>query len=128
MKPEKDAITAGAVFEVDYPFVLQAYTEWTEDGPLDRKSWKPGCAYEATHNGGSEAYANGMGKMILTVIDVHTPGKYPTRVFYTRQWISPTGKAFGKGGLRICTLEKFRRLADRFMSHDRYFKYTVEAA
>lgn len=128
MKPDKDAITAGATFEVDYPFVQEEYETWGEDGPYKLKSWKPGCEYRLVPPDNSEAYANGMGKMLLSVVDVHTPGKYPTRVFYTRRWIPPTGKAFGKARLHICTLEKFRRLADRFMSHEPFFEYIVEPA
>ena len=51
------------------------------------------------------------------MIDVHRPGKFPPRVFFTRQWKDPTGKTFGKGGLHIMTTAAFRRRLKGYM-HD----------
>lgn len=52
--------------------------------------------------------------MRLTVVSVHRPGRFPTRVFFTRQFVTPDGKAFGKSKLHIVTVEKFRRLSSRY--------------
>ena len=120
--------TLGETYEVDYPFVRCTFSEWDEEGCHSVKSWRPGCEYDVDDWGNAGAYCNGMGKQLLTVVSVHKPGKYPTRIFFTRQWRDPDGKAFGKGSLRICTLEKFRRLAKGFMAHDPYFEYEIEAA
>lgn len=35
---------------------------------------------------------------------------YQSRVFFTRQWTDPDGATFGKRGLHVVTIEKFRRL------------------
>lgn len=116
---------AGDVIEVPYPFVRTTYTEYDEGGSSEVLSWKPGIEYELrgdSYSHSSEAVADGTGKQILTVIDIHKPGKYPTRIFYTRQWVSPDGKTFGKSALRITTLDAFRRRARGFMSHDPYFE------
>lgn len=101
----------------DYPFVRTRFTEWREDGPSDILSWKPGVGYELRppHGEYADAVADGVGKQILTVIDIHKPGRFPTRVFYTVQWVTPDGKKFGKGGLKITTLDAFRRKANGFM-------------
>jgi hypothetical protein len=52
--------------------------------------------------------------MILTVVETFKPGRFPTRVFYTRQFIDPDGKTFGKSRLHIVTLEKFRRISAKY--------------
>ena len=59
----------------------------------------------------SEAYCNAVGEMILTEVSRHKPGRYPTRVFYLREWVTPDGKRFGKPALRMCSAEKFNRLS-----------------
>ena len=60
-----------------------------------------------------------MGSMVLTVVDVFKPGRYPARVFYTRQWIDPDGKVFGKSALRMTTVSAFLRRTRGYM-HDFY--------
>ena len=50
------------------------------------------------------------GEMLLSVVSTHKPGKFPERIFYTRQWKDPEGKVFGKGALRVTTIGTFRRL------------------
>jgi hypothetical protein len=120
----KDLPEAGDVFEVAYPFVKETYQTFEEGDALEITSWRPGCEYESSGPYGEDTCGvhDGMGKQILTVVDVHKPGRFPTRVFYTRKWISPVGDAFGKGVLRMCTVEKFRRLTRGFMAHDPYFE------
>jgi hypothetical protein len=110
----------GDVFVNDYPFVRTVYQEWDEDGHSDVKSWKPGVEYEAYGPEGDYTLmvADGTGRQTLTVVDVHKPGRYPTRVFYTVKWMTPEGKEFGKGGLKITTLDAFKRRARGFMHGD----------
>ena len=103
--------TAGKIVTVeDYPFIRTKFETFDEDGSHFEKSWKPGVEiYETPY--GTSAIANGKGKMTMTIVDIIKPGRFPTRVFYTREFVAPDGKRFGKRGLKICTLEKFRRLA-----------------
>jgi len=119
-----DHPTAGEVFTVKYPFILEDYTEWDEDGPSTFKSWVPGARFVASDAYGEEsrACANGEGQMELTVVDVHKPGRFPTRVFFTRKWVDPKGRRFGKSGLHIMTLDAFRRRAKGYWHH-----YEIEA-
>ncbi|MGL5935127.1 MAG: hypothetical protein ACRCZI_05845 [Cetobacterium sp.] len=97
-----------------YPFIRFEYKEFVIDGEgvtsAKVPSWKPGVKFEDYGSGGTEALCDGIGEQVLTVISRHKPGKFPERVFYTRQWISPEGTAFGKGGLKVTTADAFRRL------------------
>lgn len=105
-------IMEGQIWTPDYPMVWAEYTVYSDEGPFVRKTWSPGVRWEFTDPfGGSDAFADGVGKQILTVVSVHKPGKYPERVFYTRKWQDPSGKVFGKPGLRITTTQNFRILA-----------------
>lgn len=109
--------TPGDEIAVKHPFLWELATvEMGEDGPVDAMSWRPGVRFELLPPYGedSEAIADGEGLMILTVISVHKPGRYPTRVFYTRRWRDPRGKEFGKGALRVKTLNAFRRIASGY--------------
>jgi hypothetical protein len=109
---------AGDVFDVKYPFVRCEVDVF--DGVnsfVPTKSWRPGCepyCDESDHGHyrepGTEWVAHAYGSMILEVIDLHKPGKYPERVFYIRQWKAPNGVVFGKGQLRITTKAAFKRL------------------
>lgn len=110
---------AGEVFRVRYPFVQCVVDIMTEDGPIDLLSWRPGCEYEmrggyGEYEGHSVAIAHGVGEMVLTVEAVFKPGRFPVRVFYTRKFVTPEGREFGKGRLRIATVEKFRRLSKSY--------------
>ena len=108
------------VHEVPYPFfqeTVDAPWEMTgEDFTVPTiKSWRPGCSFEELEDiYGSfspDWYADGMGHMVLTVIQrVNMPKPYPGRVFYTRQWRDPSGKLFGNKKLRIATTGSFNRL------------------
>ena len=88
-----------------------------------RPSWRPGVnghRYEQQYDR-EIAIADGAGDQILTVVSVHKPGRFPTRVFYTRQWRSPDGVTFGKSRVHIATSEKFRRTATSYQH-----RWTVE--
>lgn len=117
-------LTAGQEFKNAYPFIRDTYTAYDEEGEYQCKSWRPGVsmeAYGSPYGDEVDILAHGEGFQILTVVDVHKPGRYPTRVFYTRSWIDPDGKAFGKSRLRIATVEQFKRLAAGFR-----YAYDVE--
>lgn len=115
-----DDLSEGDVFRVLYPFCRGEYNHAEEDGWRTSKTWRPGV--EADYCGENiENYADAMGEMVLTVVSVHKPGRFPTRVFYTRQWVDPDGRPFGKGGCKIATSEKFKRLTRGFR-----FPFTVD--
>jgi hypothetical protein len=106
-------LEAGRVFEVAFPFVLER-VELPPDDPeatsmAEVDSWRPGVQWDDDGRGNSVAAADAIGAMLLTVVSVHRPGKFPTRVFYTRQWRDPTGKMFGKQSLRVTTSQAFKR-------------------
>jgi hypothetical protein len=105
---------AGDVFRVKYPFILERVSLRSMDeegcGSYETDSWRPGISEDVDH-GGNPSYAlDGYGEMVLTVVDVFRPGRFPTRVFYTRSWVDPDGRTFGKGALRITTAANFTKL------------------
>jgi len=100
-------VEAGAVFEVPYPFVRVSVRVRDGEGGSEKiDSWTPGVT---PFDDGDEyrLRADGMGQMILRVVSVHKPGKYPERVFFTREWVTPEGKRFGKTGLKMLTKAMF---------------------
>lgn len=113
-----ERILKGAVIEVAHPFIREAITLWDEDGGTEVMSWRPGIRSEAV--GGApddpivENIADGIGSQTLTVVDVHRPGRFPTRVYYTRKWTDPSGKTFGKGKLHITVKSAFKRIIRGF--------------
>lgn len=108
-------LSAGMVFRARFPFIRDTVTIYDADGPAEIKTWRPGVRMEQVYippdDCDTESHADGEGEMILTVVSVHKPGHFPTRVFFTRRWRSPDGKEFGKSACRCWTAEKFRRLA-----------------
>jgi hypothetical protein len=105
---------AGDIYTAPYPFVRDTYVKYEAETTdlVEAPTWKPGAVLESVGPYHEEvaAVADGVGSVIYTVIDIHKPGRFPTRVFYTRQWVTPEGKMFGKVKLHIDTMEKFRRL------------------
>ncbi|WP_296341520.1 hypothetical protein [Reyranella sp.] len=118
-------VVAGAVFVVPHPFCWEMASKPGDDpeGPysIEIMSWRPGVRPELRGHGEYhytvEEY-EGMGSQILTVVGVFRPGKYPTRVFYTRRWRDPDGKEFGKGGLRIKVMSAFKRIIGGYRHHE----------
>lgn len=106
-------ITPGASINGDYPFTRSTYTSYEENGPIDEKSWRPGCYMVPYGPEEVEYVADAIGQIVLTFIAKFKPGKYPERVFYIREWISPDGKRFGKKKLRITTKQAFRAMWER---------------
>lgn len=109
------AVEAGSVYMAPHPFVWELGSKPGDDpeGPhsIQFMTWRPGLRAVFLYPDDSEEVADGMGFQILTVVSVHKPGRFPPRVFYTRQWQDPRGRQFGKAGLRIKTLGAFKTLA-----------------
>ena len=88
------------------------------EGPAKTMSWRPGVRFETVEvcnrygepDYNSETVADGVGSQTLTVVSIHKPGRFPTRVFYTRTWTDPKGKTFGKTKLRFITAGAFKTL------------------
>ena len=106
----KRIIRVGDIYRVVYPFIKEKVTLFDEDGPSIEESWRPGTKPVMVYPDDSKEVAEKEGKMILAVIDIHKPGHYPERVFYTRRWEDPDGKQFGKNNLRIISTSGFRNL------------------
>lgn len=110
-------IETGTVFEFPYPFVLDTYDDGDPEGGGPSPCWKPGVRFEEriVHGYGdfdvtTDCVADGNGKQRVTVVGVYKPGRFPMRVFFTRLWIDPDGREFGKGACRIKTVGAFRSL------------------
>jgi hypothetical protein len=97
-----------------YPFVRATYDE-TGEGKHLVPTWNPGVHrrewVDANGSSSEERIADGVGEIRLTLVSVHRPGGFPTRVFYQRQWTSPNGKLFGRNRLYVTTLAQFKQIA-----------------
>ena len=98
------------VTKVPYPFVRSTYGEGDESAPC----WVPGVRFEPVYPDDCRTVADGVGAVVYAVVGEFKPGKYPERVFYTRQWVDPDGKVFGKQKLLVSTRQKFDRLLAGF--------------
>ena len=106
----------GKTYEAPYPFVAEGWTDWNGGNPESFESWKPG--FDVNQDGTRRSLcADEMGKVSLRVVSLHKPGpKYPTRVFYVRQWQDPDGKVFGKTSLKVISARSFwKRLQPDWM-------------
>lgn len=113
-------IKDGDEFRVKYPFVSCVYSGYDERGEFQEDSWRPGCKSVLMPDCDTAWFANAEGQMVITVVGVFKPGKFPERVFYTRKWIDPDGKEFGNGKLRIATTPTFKK---RIMGY--YHQYEI---
>ena len=104
--PDTARLKIGDIFEVPYPFVRETIDLHGEE----IESWRPGVGFEMVSHDDGAAFAEGLGKQIVEVVSIHKPGRFPERTFYTRKWETPSGKLFGKPGLRVKTTHAFRRL------------------
>lgn len=103
-------IEAGQVFLVDCPFIRAPFEHWDEEGSCKVLSWRPGVVWDLRYPDDADMRAHGMGKVRYEVVSVaKLPRPYPTRVFFTRKWLSPDNREFGTKKLRVMTLEAFRR-------------------
>ncbi len=104
------AFVIGEVHRVQYPFVRETVELGSFDGDYKMEGWKPGVRFESDGFDGTDSIADALGFMLLTVISVHKPGRFPERVFFTRQWEDPEFKVFGKTKLHISPSQTFRKL------------------
>jgi len=115
-------IYSNDIYFVKYPFVKVKISLFDgEDGFNELVSWRPGTLPRMIYPDDSEEFAHAEGKMKLSVVDTFKPGKYPERIFYTRKFIDPDGKEFGKNNLHICSIQKFRRISTSF-----YYDYVID--
>ena len=106
-------LQTGQEFVVKFPFVETDYTYYdvvTECVQCE-ETWRPGTNSEDIPPEDTGAVADGEGEMILTIVDIHKPGRYPERVFYTRKFVDPDGKLFGSNKLHITTTPTFKKRA-----------------
>lgn len=115
-------LIVGSSHDIKYPFVMERVSLWDGEASYEADSWRPGIRTELMPPEGEPAhFADGEGKQILTIVDIHKPGRFPERIFYTRQWQDPAGKVFGKPKLFIAVASKFNRLRRGYMH-----EYTIE--
>ena len=99
-----------------YPFGRYVADLIIEDGYYRTEGWRPGCTAEEDERDehgypSNVVVADGTGSMVLEVVATFKPGRFPERVFYTRRWVDPDGREFGKPNkLRVTTAAHFRRL------------------
>ena len=110
MTPKPTPIKQGDVFRVPYPFQK---SEWIDEDREGIQNFKPGVlkSNESQSEYGEEwtFSADGIGEMILTVVDVYTPPMpYRERIVYTVGWVDPSGNRFGKPSLQWCSVAGFR--------------------
>lgn len=100
---DKPDIKPGAFFEVAHPFVVNrgGNPEW---------EWRPGCRNEQVSPDDFGFFADAIGTQIITVVSIHRPGSYRTRVFYTRRWRDPDDNEFGRESLRVTSIGTFRKI------------------
>lgn len=113
----EQALEIGKEYRVRYPFCRTEKTVCDEDGCTTIKCWRPGAEPYDDEYGNQQWDADGAGEMLLTLVDIHKPGKYPTRAFFVRQWRNPDGKVFGKNGLRILSVAAFKELLRGYKYH-----------
>lgn len=108
-----DIYKQGDVFAVDAMFCRTLHSFYDGSGDNEFLSWKPGFEFEARTCAELEPYPvfHGWGKVVYTVISYHKlPKPYPARVFYTRKFVDPDGKEFGKNGLKIKSVGNFKSM------------------
>lgn len=111
---------SGQEHVISYPFSRDKYMDFGEDfnsTPVEMGTWRPGVVFEQMDDYEAYALADAMGSIVLTIIATFKPGNYPTRVFYTRHWIDPDGKRFGKGSLRMTTERNFKVMLRGYRHH-----------
>jgi len=98
----------GQVFERPHPFTI--VRENIGDPEFETERWRPG-AWDVTDEDPEYAspLANGVGLVKYTVISVHKPPGYPTRVFFTRQFFLPDGSSYRGSRLKNCISSKFAK-------------------
>lgn len=109
----KTEFVCGQKLNAPYPFIRTTYEARPDDIdslPVDRPTWRPGVEHDYVDEYSSRTFADANGEVEYTVIAVFKPGRFPSRVFYTRTWVDPDGKRFGKQKLHITTVQHFKTL------------------
>ena len=103
----------GQVVEVAQPFVLGARRTDDGDDAADPRAWKPGVRVvrDPADPTAAEGRADGVGTMLLAVVDVLVPKGEVAHVFYRRSYVAPDGRAFGNGKLLVDAIKAFGRVA-----------------
>lgn len=122
MKQSDTEIKVGAEIEVAHPFVRDTYHGFDADGPVAQKTWRPGTRAEMLPPDSAEEVADALGTQIFTIVSIHKPGRFPSRVFFTRRWRDPDGREFGKTKCHIKTLQAMRRRVRGFSYEFRLLK------
>lgn len=115
-------LVAGETYQAWHPFTKGEYDDLLDledpasgavcQAPKPVATWIPGFRFEPCGQYGedTEEVWDGEGVQLRTIVSLHKPGPtYPERVFFVRQWKAPSGKVFGKTGLRIAVAGEFRR-------------------
>ncbi len=107
---EEVKIEEGFTYKIPYPFCSGSWPLVGNECPKD--SWYPGTIVEDHLEGhGRNTVYDEMGFMVITVVSITKIPGWPTRCFYTRHWIDPDGKEFGKKSqLRVNAIGYVTRL------------------
>lgn len=95
--------------EIHVPFPFHKTLAATGGGLPDQYRWKAGIRWEEGYQD-YEAVADGMGAMVLVEIGRYTPPGFRERVFFTRQFVGPSGDRWGQPRLRVMGAAGFTRL------------------
>ena len=112
--PRGEALAPGAIFVTTAPFVRYETEIPDVDGMCRIKGWRPGAFGEAVPLGPDDVTngADAEGQVEYRVVSVHSPPGFPTRVFFTRAFITPDGVRLNgvrSRKLRVATVHAFRR-------------------
>ena len=109
----------GITYIVKYPFIKTTFSFYEGS---KTPTWKPGIEYRyACPQAEAEPYADGRGYQCIKVISKHKPPGFPERIFYTRTWIDPDGKEFGKNQCRVKTTGNITKILNGFQ-----YEYLIE--
>lgn len=94
------------VIRIKYPWhkteaVYHSGTRWYR--------WRPGIRWEEGYSD-KDAVADGVGAMLIVEVGRYTPPGYRERVFYTRQFVKPSGEVVGCPKLKVIGAGGFTRL------------------
>ena len=108
----KAAIPAGYTCRSVWPFCL-AERDGASSTPPGVEAgewgeWRPGTRSEPCEPDSARFVCDGAGSREITVVSVHQPPGYTSRVFYTIKWVDPNGRVFGSKKLRVMSIGPFR--------------------
>lgn len=112
----------GNSYTVKFPFFGDVYHGYDASGSFQEETWRPGCRSEFCAPDDCEWVADGEGEMVLTIVSIHKPGRYPERIFYTRTFIDPEGREFGSSKLRMTTTPTFKKRVAGY-----YYEYRINS-